>query len=218
MLQEEEINEFLKERFKIYHEGNTIQIKVYNHLIEKLSSGNSIWELGYKYLCWLNYHNKSEFRSEINKPIVPTPITLSLDEFKNKFCTNKNRKDIYLHFLGYIKARVEEFQVDNLNVLIGGSFAEEENNLPNDIDCTILISKKIMESVVANHYDNYCVRAIMPVDVEFAVEDSAFKDYWYYSCLTHLGNKPEDKKSEYLKNNKFQDRKVFLITLSRESK
>lgn len=218
MLKEDETDKFLRERFKVYVDGNKTQEDVYRYLIDQLSTGNYIWELGYKYLCWLHYHNKSTFGSDINKPIVPTPLELSLDDFKNKFCVGDKRNEIYLHFLGYVKARLEEFQVDSLKILIGGSFVEEDNAIPNDIDCLIIVSEEILKNSVANDYERYCVRNVMPVDVEFAVEDLTFKDYWYYTCLTHLGNKPEDKKSEYIKNHKFYARQVYSVALSYESK
>ncbi len=195
MLQGEEIDKILRERLKIYIEGDKTQDEVYRYLIEQLSEGNEIWELGYKYLCWLNYHNQSAFPSEINKPIVPVPLELSLETFKNRFCFSDKRNEIYLHFLSYVKARLEEFKVESLKVIIGGSFVEENNPLPNDIDCIILLSNEIIENFVANDYEIYCVRNIIPVDVEFSVEDFTHKNYWYYTCLTHLGNKPEDNVS-----------------------
>lgn len=111
---------------------------------------------------------------------------------------------------------MEEFQVNALTVLVGGSFVETENTAPNDIDCMIIVNKEQMEKIVSKDYDSYCVCKDIPVDIEFAIEDLSFKEYWYYSCLTHLGNKPSEKESAWLKGNEFQERKVFSINLSFE--
>ncbi|MBN8693063.1 MAG: hypothetical protein J0L69_07680 [Bacteroidetes bacterium] len=217
MTYNDEIDSFLKERFKVYDATSKLQQKIYKNLIDELSAGNEIREQGYKYLCWLNFHDMSVYPVEINKPIVPNVLMLSAEEFKNRFCTNGKRNEIYEHFLGYVKARMEEFQVNTLNVLIGGSFVEAENTAPNDIDCMIIVNREQLKRIVANDYDSYCVRKCLPVDVEFAIEDLTYKDYWYYSCLTHLGNKPKDKGSEWLRNNEFNERKVFLVAMSYES-
>lgn len=213
MLQNNKISAFLSERFKIYDEKNEIQTSVYKYLMDELLAGNDIHEHGYKYLCWLNFNNAYLYPIDINKPSVPVIINVTQDEFKIRFCYNNVRSEIYQHFCSYLKSRMDEFQVNNLNVLVGGSFVDASNDKPNDIDVVIVVSCEQMEKIITNEYKNYYLRDVLPVDVEFVKEESMYNDYWYYTCLTHIGNKPKDKKSERLKNNEFHTRNIFSINL-----
>ena len=205
--------QMLKEPFKFYDDENILFRETYNYLIEKWIMGNSINQNEYSFLCWLWYNNSAKFPSEINKPPIPKIIDLPEKNFKDMFCTNKERKDLYNDwFRNFLNQKINEFKVSYFDVLIGGSFVDMATEEPNDIDCAILVDKIIMDYIVAKDYYSYSPHKHIPVDAEYLINDWTYESYWKYSVLTNWGNKAADKRFQ-LRNNSFEKRDVFRIRL-----
>lgn len=210
----EEIDDYLRERFKLFTETSERQTIAYNYLVGELAKEHGISEQGYKFLCWMSHNNDLKFPSKISKPTVPLPAELSILEFRNRFCTSEKRTKMFNDLINFVKEKMANFEVKSLKVIIGGSFLED-STAPRDIDCLILIDKDILNKhfVTDFDYDRNCFCREGQVDAEFAVEDLSCRNFWYYSCVTHLGNKPNDKKALFLLNDTFKGRGIYSITV-----
>ena len=205
-----EIELMLKERFKFYKDGNSLYKKTYDYLIKELTDEKYITQQQYKFLCWLNYNNSTQFTSTINKPNIPEVIESTVNEFAQMFCSNERRMELYNLMVALLHERKQDFGLNFIDVLIGGSFVDRNNETPNDIDCAILLNEKNI-AIVAKNYENYCSHS--KVDAQYLNEKCCLKDFWCYAVMTHLGNKAitKDENSMTLKNNTFEIRNVFKL-------
>lgn len=174
---------------------------------EYLSNKTEFESIEYRFLCWLSeFHSKN---TSLNKPNIPNPKDIDRVDFENYFLKSQKRKSLYESLKKLIEIIKERIKMDNLEIIIGGSFTETGIFEPNDIDVVILTPP---DSI----HENYLYAANMVpdgVDVKILPIDYEINKFKAYSNLTHLGNKATNKNKERIKNNNFNKREIYKITI-----
>ncbi|WP_143960190.1 DUF6932 family protein [Litoribacter populi] len=204
VLLKKEINNY----FQNYEHEEDIQfLKIaFDYLREK----KGFLPIEYRFLCWL-----SEFYSKnisINKPHIGQPQTIDFGDFVKVFLVQERRKELFSSLQVFAEQIKNKLKVNELEVLIGGSFTEVENPHPNDLDVVILVGEN-SDSVIHENY-LYASQQVPPgIDLKILPKNYSIKTYKAYSNITHLGNKAENKSKDPLINNRFERRKIFKLIL-----
>lgn len=111
----------------------------------------------------------------------------------------------------------EQSDSDYLKVIIGGSFTDEDNNCPNDIDFAILTPSNI-EEYDTDFNEVYLYQSdLIPkgLDLGFLPESLDKKSFKVFSRIIALGNKAEisDKLELQITSNSFSPRKIIELKL-----
>ena len=205
-----EIDLMIMERFKRYCEFDIIQINAFEKFTKKLLNGSKIKVEEYDFLCWLSFNNSIKFPVTISIPKPPKIIQKSLFNFVNFFCINNERKELYDRFESFLVKQIEEYRLDYIDVLVGGSFVDENIDSPNDIDCVILLDEEIMNTEIVRDYDNKTKKDDV-IDYEFINYNISFDIFWSYICLTRLGNRSKKRGLKNLNNNSFEIRDIYRL-------
>ena len=219
---------------KNYHENlnnlDTLEGEIQNHFeniipnpdIELLKTFHTfltdktqLQGIEYRCLCWLNMI--FDFPIEINKPFLSKPIKLDLKEFKRTYLNSEKRMQLFQLLWDFILEKKMQSNSYYIKVIIGGSFTDENNNFPNDIDLGILKPDNIEESDT-NFNEIFLYKAnLIPkgLDLEFLPESLDKTSFKVFSRLVALGNKTEirDKLELQLISNSFEPRKIIELKL-----
>lgn len=209
---EEMFNRKMDNLFKDYHADFTeeeIQ-DIYNYLNEKAT----FTSLQYRFLCWAGKRlNKSV---KIEQPLIPEIEIFELTKFRVDYVNSVQRLALFNALEEYIADLKNRFRIqDDLKILIGGSFTDRDNLVPNDIDL-VVISPAYLNKDPRFHeiLEQVLDRIPQGIDIHFLPDDYSIKNYKAYSNLTHLGNKAQDKqKLTELSNNSFTARTVIQIQI-----
>lgn len=187
----------------------------YEYLINK----NNFQGIEYRCLCWLDMIYN--FPSNINKPFLNEPVSMELNEFKNKYSISKKRKELINLLIGFSSDKIKQSNLDYLTILIGGSFTDLNIEIPNDIDLGIIKPNNLDEyNTDFNEYFLYFSNSIPNgLDIFFLPESLDKSSFKVFSSIIALGNNAEIKeKSEVkIKSNSFKSRKIIELKIKRNS-
>ncbi len=181
---------------------------VYDYLIEK----KKFEGIEYRFLCWLNH--KCDWLIKINTPYLVEPVFVDRDSFEIKYLSSIKKKSLFSELLVFIAEIKILAKVDLLFVLIGGSFVDESNSNPNDLDCVILLNEEYLNNFQLNeNYLRSCEKIPKGVDMHFLPDNYTTKVFKAYSHIMYLGNKVEKKDGAIISNNQFEKRDIIKIEL-----
>ncbi|TAL61579.1 MAG: hypothetical protein EPN85_04460 [Bacteroidetes bacterium] len=185
----------------------------YRFLINKKSTPPSlITHPEYRFLCWLNHNNSENFPISINKLLIPKITNFSYFEFKKSYVTNEIRISLFNLLCEFVKDRNAVFNLENVDLLIGGSFIDPNNESPNDLDFILLLPNNYIVSYPAacDEEDERIMQ--IKIDAHFLPIDYSFRSIKAYIHIMMLGNKPEIKDKQYeLENNNFETRGIIKV-------
>jgi len=180
-----------------------------------LSEKDTLQGIEYRCLCWLNM--LYDFPTKLNKPFLTKPINLDLKEFKSTFLNSEKRIQLFQLLNDFISEKKEQSNSNYLKVIIGGSFTDEDNNSPNDIDLGILKPNNL-EEFDTNFNEIFLYQAnLIPkgLDLEFLPESLDKTSFKVFSRIIALGNdaKIKDKLKIQITSNSFRQRKIIELKL-----
>lgn len=209
---EEMYNRKMDNLLKDYHADITDEEVqgIYNYLNEKAT----FTSLQYRFLCWAGKRlNKSV---KIEQPLIPEIEIFELTKFRANYVNSEQRLTLFNALDEYIAELKSRFNIeDDLKILIGGSFTERDNLVPNDIDLVVISPAHLNTDPCFNEIlERVQNRIPQGIDIHFLPDDYSIESYKAYSNLTHLGNKAQDKqKLTELSNNSFTPRTVIQIQI-----
>lgn len=198
--------------FKDYHADFTeeeIQ-DIYNYLNEKAT----FTSLQYRFLCWAGKRLNKPVK--VQQPLIPKIEIFELTTFRSDYVNSEQRLALFKTLEEYIAGLKSRFNIqDDLIILIGGSFTDRDNLVPNDIDLVVISPAHLnMDPRFHEILENVLERIPQGIDIHFLPDDYSMENYKAYSNLTHLGNKAQDKqKLTELSNNAFSARTVIQIQI-----
>ncbi|WP_343570949.1 hypothetical protein [Sphingobacterium sp.] len=209
---EEMYNRKMDNLLKDYHADITDEEvqDIYNYLNEKAT----FTSLQYRFLCWAGKRlNKSV---KIEQPLIPEIEIFELTKFRADYVNSEQRLTLFNALDEYLAEIKIRFNIqDDLKILIGGSFTERDNLVPNDIDLVVISPAHLNTDPRFNEIlERVLNRIPQGIDIHFLPDDYSIENYKAYSNLTHLGNKAQDKqKLTELSNNSFTPRTVIQIQI-----
>lgn len=176
----------------------------YNRLMLK-----SEWEpIEYNFLSWLN-HSRG-LSVPFNTPKIPEIANIEFGDFSKDYLRTSTRKLLFERLGQTIKAVVEQFKIEDYEIVIGGSFVEQTNGTPGDIDVILLVpSDSPFELHESFLYSNGMVSN--GVDLKILPINFSFTKFKAYSNIIHLGNQVR-LKNLIVSNNDFAKRRVVKLS------
>ncbi len=183
---------------------------------EYLTNRGHLKEVQYRFLCWLNH--SYDYPIKINKPYIVKPTYYKKAKFETAYLFSEKRKSRFKLLSDYIDKLKKSEKMESISILIGGSFSDETNETPKDIDIVILIPKSQGNNHLPNLETQYLLHPYLfeKVDMKFLPENYSLNKFKAYSHIISLGNKARQK-DEYtgkeLSNNELEKRKIIIIKL-----
>jgi hypothetical protein len=178
---------------------------VYDWLLSKRS-----WKtIEYNFLSWLNY--TKNFRVPFNLPLIPRINTINETYFFEQYILSHRRQQLYQQLKKTVELIKERFHFSSVVLLIGGSFAEQTNSNPRDIDIILLVANNSPSEL----HENFLYGAKMietGIDLKVLPADYSLLKFKAYSNIIHLGNKVKFKDT-FTTNNEFISRTLLKITM-----
>ncbi len=186
-------------------------------VLENLREAKGLDRYEYRYLTFLI--SRYGLKSTASLPCLPKIIDVTLKEFEQRFSSNPDRKIIFEVFKKGIKRCLELYKLDVVEILVGGSYTNEENQSPNDIDPLIVLPKQ--------QWNNDRKHPILnEIIIEFRRSDKknifdlhkilagvSDEHYMLYELMTLMGNTPESKMETGIKDMKFRCKDLFSLKL-----
>jgi hypothetical protein len=171
----------------------------------------------YRYLAFLI--SKYNLKSTASLPCLPKITDITLDEFEQRFSSSHGRKIIFEVFKKGIRRCLELYKVDLVEILVGGSFTNEENQLPNDIDPLIVLPKQQWNNDRKHPILNEIIKEFKRpdkkniFDLHKILAEVSDEHYMLYELMTLMGNTPESKMETGIRNMKFRCKDLFRLKL-----
>tara|TARA_R110001606_G_C15377883_1_gene650124 strand:+ start:2132 stop:2830 length:699 start_codon:yes stop_codon:yes gene_type:complete len=182
---------------------------------EYLSNKNNLQGIEYRCLCWLDMIYN--LPTDLNKPFLNEPVFMEISEFKKEYLISERRIELFNLLNDFVSDKMEQSNLDNLIILIGGSFTDLNIEKPNDMDLGIIKPDNLDEhNTDFNEYFQYALKSIpKELDIEFlpkSLDKSSFK---VFSRIVALGNNAEIKEKLELKvnTNSFEPRKIVKLKI-----
>lgn len=187
------------------------------NILEYLRETKGLDRYEYRYLTFLI--SKYGLKSTASLPCLPKIIDVTLKEFEQRFSSNPERKIIFEVFKKGIGRCLELYKLEVAEILVGGSYINEKNQSPNDIDPLIVLPKQqwnndrkhpilneiIMEFRLADEKNIF--------DLHKVLADVSDEHYMRYELMTLMGNTPESKVEYGIKDMKFKCNDLFRLKL-----
>lgn len=196
---------------------------IYKILEEKRTSKDGLNRFEYNYLSFIRWRYNLE--STAQAPCMPEIIKIDIKEFEKSFSFNDHRSRLFNIFLQGLIRCSEIYVLDTINVIVGGSYVDKENNYPGDVDVLILLPQRVFRNDLSNKKLNEIILTFRDGKVSNEDEPTKLFDlvklpddyshnlYMAYELLTLLGNSVENKSKEYIVNNTFHCRKVYNLNV-----
>lgn len=190
------------------------QKEIFNILESKRvnEGGLNRWE--YNYLVFLKFNYNWLTMAET--PCWPDIFGLSVDSFKERFVFNETRSKLYGIFEVGMKTCKNEYQLKEINVIIGGSFVDIHKQSPKDIDVIILLP----ESTFRMDYNRSIFDKTTSetqdfdkdtLDINILPNNYTSNLYMAYELLTLLGNTPAKREDDNICSVSFKCRDIYQI-------
>lgn len=193
------------------------RIEIFNILEGKRISESGLTRYEYNYFCFLVW--KYNLTSEVSLPCIPNVSHVSLEGFKRKLVYNEHRSSLYQIFLRGLKQCCHLYNLSEIEVYVGGSYRNEFEKLPDDIDVVIVLPGNEWKKDRDHHILNTIIREFkLPnskntFDLHKTLCNVSDNHYMYYEMLTLMGNSPEKKLEEGIKSMKYDCREIYRIQL-----
>jgi predicted nucleotidyltransferase len=158
-------------------------------------------------------------KSTASLPCLPKIIDVTLKEFEQRFSSNPDRKIIFEVFKKGIKRCLEQYKLDVVVILVGGSYTNEDNQSPNDIDPLIVLPKQQWNNDRKHPILNEIIREFKRsggkniFDLHKILAEVSNEHYMLYELMTLMGNTPESKIETGIKEMKFRCKDLFRLKL-----
>ncbi|MBX2913313.1 MAG: hypothetical protein M9954_12495 [Cyclobacteriaceae bacterium] len=186
-------------------------------VLENLRLDKGLDRYEYRYLSFLI--SKYGLKSKATLPCIPQIIDFTLNEFEEKFSSNPERKIIFEIFKKGIRRCFELYNLDVIEILLGGSYTNEENQAPNDIDPLIVLPKQQWDQDRKHTILNEIIREFQNshkkniFDLHKILAGVSNEHYMFYELMTLMGNSPESKIEAGIKDMKFKCKDLFRLKL-----
>lgn len=190
-------------------------------ILEQLRQSEGLDRYEYRYLTFLVA--RYGFRSSASLPCIPKITDTNLADFEDRFAFNQERKGIYEIFKAGLKRCFELYQLEELEVLVGGSFANLEKELPKDIDPLIVLPRQQWHNDRKHHILNKIIQEFQrpdksnTFDLHKILSDIPDEHYMRYELMTLMGNTPESKIESGIRDMKFKCKELFRLKLRIEA-
>ena len=160
---------------------------------------------------------KDNISSHCEKTII-LELSISINDFIDTFCVNTHKLNLFKKLISFLEFKNSVFKCQYFDLLIGGSYTDQTNTLPGDIDCAILLDKELISffHVDCDPREN----KDKELDIEFLDSNLSYKHYSTFVWITMLGNLPEisDKENvDCIMNNTFKKRNIYKVRFSMSS-
>jgi hypothetical protein len=170
----------------------------------------------YNYLAFLV--NKYGLQVDVKGPKLPLITKISFELFKKKFGFNEGRNELYKTLLEASKSMLSEYQIEQFELLVGGSYVDTENENPDDIDLIILLPRNIflkdIKYTVLNKIINlYKIEGKVTIDLLELPADYDYNVYMTYEQITLISNTPIPRlveEDDLAKQVNFISRDIFM--------
>jgi hypothetical protein len=210
-------------RHKKYNEHfilNEVERRKIFVVIENLRQAIGLNRYEYRYLTFLI--SKYRLTPTVSLPCLPKIIDFTVSEFEQRFSFNEKRKIIFDIFKNGIQRCHELYKLEEVEVLVGGSFTNLENQLPNDIDPLILLPKKQWD-LDRKHLllDEIIIEFKQPngkndFDLHKMLMGISNEHYMSYELMTLMGNTPNSKAETGILDMNYKCKDLIRLKLKRQ--
>ena len=195
-------------------EEERIQILI---LLEIKREENGLNRKEYEYLAYVNWKYAKKNLSSF--PQIPNIIDITHSQFMEQFVYNDQRSELYSYLIKSLLKIFSYYKLENLNLIVGGSYCDISNQHPNDIDLILLLPKEIFQNDWQHTISNkiileFKINGIKKIDLLKLPEDYNLEYFMSFELLTLLGNKPLVKKTELIVSNDYLLRHVYKLKYS----
>lgn len=192
--------------------------EIFQVLEDKRNTKEGLDRYEYRYLTFLV--SKYGFKSAASLPCFPNIIDITLNDFGQRFAFNSQRNRIFEIFKqGLIKC-LELYILDTIEVIVGGSYTNIQNHYPNDVDPVILLPAQQWHDDRKHPILNRIINEFPRSDGKGGIFDLhkilagiSDKHYMSYELMTLMGNTPESKIDDGIKDLKFRCRDLLRLRL-----
>jgi len=109
---------------------------IFDFLEKKRVSESGLNRFEYNYWSFVKW--KCKLKSEGSSPCLPEILEINLSDFKEEFCINSHRLKLHEVFIKGLRRCMELYLLNEVAVMVGGSFVDKENGKPGDLDLIII--------------------------------------------------------------------------------
>jgi len=174
----------------------------------------------YRFMCWLKHmdiysHEGLELPNILNKKDI---AEMSIDDFEMEFANTEHRKILFHEFVAtVIKLKAAKHIDQPMEVIIGGSYLDEGNDSPNDIDCIFLIPEKLWNQSSISFMEDFLKSSIdFPGKIDFkTLPDNFSLDYFKgYNDISLMANNTKNRDNgTRMVINDFHPRRVVNVRI-----
>ena len=179
-----------------------------SNILEEKRNSTGLNRYEYNYLSYLNWRYR--LKLEVTFPCYPDILPTTLEQLRLKVAFNESRQLMFEKFIQCLEACKLEYQLETVNVILGGSFFRIEREDPSDIDFILLLPiQKFQEDYSGKKKMRIVNRFKVSTDEKNIIDLYKLPDpydddlYMAYELLTLLGNTPGNYLDINFKNNDF---------------
>lgn len=183
----------------------------FHYILEKK---NITIPVEYTFACWLK--ELKQYNFEIELPKLPQIVKLGIKEFQKGYLISNSRRVLFEYLQRYTNELSIHMNV-KLCILIGGSFTDNSNTEPKDIDFIILVPNDIYfkHPKVFNEKILYRNRLnkwfFNKLDFKFLPKLYSLTSFKSYSNIMSIGNTGKYINNKVCHENNFIQRKVIML-------
>jgi predicted nucleotidyltransferase len=193
--------------------------EIFKFLEEKRLSEEGLNRYEYNYLNFLIW--KYQFQSTASSPCIPEIIDTTLKHFEQQFAFNEQRQEKYNTFIKGVTRCIELYEIDEVEIIVGGSYIDMDIVYPNDIDPLIVLPKFAWDNDRRHSILNSIIEEFQQADgkntfdLHKILAGLTNNHYMVYELLTLMGNSPESKIENGIRDMKFRCKNLYRLKLKK---